>query len=147
MKARQKWDLLVLNSRGFVNFVMSNWRNFEKFHALKNVKKLTFSKVHQGQNVSKKKRFFCFSHHLIELVELIPNMYILLCFDQVLGLKSWKYYKKLKREKNHCFGRKREISPLSTKYRLSKLLHSDSALETEYYNVASNECQHSQNFP
>ncbi len=36
MKARQKWDLLVLNSKGFVNFVMSNLRNFEKFYALKN---------------------------------------------------------------------------------------------------------------
>ena len=31
MKARQKWDLLVLNSKGFVNFVMLNLRNFEKF--------------------------------------------------------------------------------------------------------------------
>ncbi len=34
MKAHQKWDLLVLNSKGFVNFVMSNLRNFEKFDTL-----------------------------------------------------------------------------------------------------------------
>ncbi len=26
MKARQKWNLLVLNSKGFVNFVMSDLR-------------------------------------------------------------------------------------------------------------------------
>jgi len=43
MKARQKWDLLVPNSKGFVNFVMSNLRNFEKFYTLKSVEKLTFS--------------------------------------------------------------------------------------------------------
>ncbi len=43
MKAHQKWNLLVLNSKGFVNFVMSNLRNFEKFDTLKNVKKITFS--------------------------------------------------------------------------------------------------------
>jgi hypothetical protein len=36
MKARQKWDLLVLNSKDFVNFVISNLRNFEKFYTLKN---------------------------------------------------------------------------------------------------------------
>ncbi len=42
MKAHQKWDLLVLNSKGFVNFVMSNLRTFEKFDTLKNVKKITF---------------------------------------------------------------------------------------------------------
>ncbi len=43
MKARQKWDLLVTNGKGFVNFVMSNLRNFKKFYTLKNVKILTFS--------------------------------------------------------------------------------------------------------
>ncbi len=36
MKAREKWDLLVLNSKDFVNFIMSNLRNFEKLYALKN---------------------------------------------------------------------------------------------------------------
>jgi hypothetical protein len=36
MKARQKWVLLVLNSEGVVNFVISNFRNFEKFDTLKN---------------------------------------------------------------------------------------------------------------
>ncbi len=35
MKARQKWDLLVLNSKGFVCFVVSNLGNFEKFYTLK----------------------------------------------------------------------------------------------------------------
>ncbi len=40
MKARQKWDLLVLNSKDFVNFVMSNLRNSEKFYTLRNVKKI-----------------------------------------------------------------------------------------------------------
>jgi hypothetical protein len=33
----------TINSKGCVNFVISNLRSFEKFHALKNVKKLTFS--------------------------------------------------------------------------------------------------------
>jgi hypothetical protein len=40
MKARQKWDLLLLNSKDFVNFVMSNLRNSEKFYTLRNVKKI-----------------------------------------------------------------------------------------------------------
>jgi hypothetical protein len=43
MKARQKWDLLVLNSEGYVNFAISSLRSFDTFHALKNVEKLTFS--------------------------------------------------------------------------------------------------------
>ena len=64
MKARQKWGLLILNSKGFVNFVISNLRSFEKFHALKNVKKLTFSIW------KKKTRFFhqiSFVHYLYYL--------------------------------------------------------------------------------
>ncbi len=36
MKACQKWDLLVLNSKSFIDIVMSNLRNFDKFHVLKN---------------------------------------------------------------------------------------------------------------
>ena len=36
MKARQRRDLLVLSTKGFVNFVISNFRKFEKFDALKN---------------------------------------------------------------------------------------------------------------
>ena len=43
MKARQKWDLLILNSKSFINFMMSNLRNFEEFYTLENIKKLTFS--------------------------------------------------------------------------------------------------------
>ncbi len=37
MKARQKWDLLVLNSKGFINFVMSNLIKFKKSCTLKPV--------------------------------------------------------------------------------------------------------------
>ena len=33
MKARQKWSLLVLNSEGYENLLMSNLRNFQKFYA------------------------------------------------------------------------------------------------------------------
>ena len=43
MKIHQKWDLLVLNSKDFVNFIMSNLWNFQKFYRLKNFKNLTFS--------------------------------------------------------------------------------------------------------
>ncbi len=32
MKARQKWHLLVLNSKGFVNFIMSTFRDIGKFY-------------------------------------------------------------------------------------------------------------------
>jgi hypothetical protein len=35
MKACQKWDLLVLNSKSFIDIVMSNLRNFDKFHVFK----------------------------------------------------------------------------------------------------------------
>ena len=54
-----------------------------------------FFKVRKGQNVNGK---FYFSRSLIELVPFIPNMYILLRFDQILTLKPWKYmsYKNLK---------------------------------------------------
>ncbi len=61
MKARQKWDLLVLNSKSFVNFVMSNLRNFEKFYTLKNVKKLTFSISKKNTDFPIKLAFFIIS--------------------------------------------------------------------------------------
>ena len=43
MKACEKWDLLILNGKDFVNFVKSKSIKFEKFYTLKNAKKLTFS--------------------------------------------------------------------------------------------------------
>ena len=32
MKVREKWGLLVLNSEGYENFLMSNLRNSQKFY-------------------------------------------------------------------------------------------------------------------
>ncbi len=61
MKAHQKWNLLVLNSKGFVNFVMSNLRNFEKFDTLKNVKKITFSIPKKNTDFPIKLPFFIIS--------------------------------------------------------------------------------------
>ena len=42
MKARQKWKLSILNSKDFVNFVMSKLKYFEKFYVLKMLKNLHF---------------------------------------------------------------------------------------------------------
>ena len=67
MKARQKWDLLVLNSKDFVNFVMSNLRNFKKSSTLKNVKKLTFSIWKKNTRFSYEISFFA--------LFLLPHMF------------------------------------------------------------------------
>ncbi len=71
MKARQKWDLLVLNSKHFLNFIMSNLRNFEKCYALKNAKKLTFSIWKKNTRFSCKISFFI----LFPLPHMFPNLF------------------------------------------------------------------------
>jgi hypothetical protein len=84
MKARQKWDLLVLNSKGFVNFVMSNLTNFEKFYTLKNSHflyerkildfpiKLTFFIISTTSHVSKYTYSIQFS--TLHLLNIFRNM-------------------------------------------------------------------------
>ena len=42
MKAPQKWNLLILNSMDFLNFVLSNLKYFEKFYVLKMLKNSHF---------------------------------------------------------------------------------------------------------
>ena len=39
MKAREKWGLLMLNSKGYVNLLISNLRNFQKFYTFLGVEK------------------------------------------------------------------------------------------------------------
>ena len=86
MKARQKWDLLVINSKGFVNFVMSNLRNFKKFSTLKNVKKLTFSIWKKNTRFSHK---ISFCHYF----------YYLTCFEMYTMDAAWKT------ESNKCISK------------------------------------------
>ncbi len=85
MKARQKWDLLVLNSKGFVNFVMSNLTNFEKFYTLKNSHflyerkildfpiKLTFFIISTTSHVSK--YTFSIQFSTLHLLNIFRNMW------------------------------------------------------------------------
>ena len=39
MKAREKWSLLMLNSKDYVNLLISNLRNFQKFYIFLGVEK------------------------------------------------------------------------------------------------------------
>ena len=39
MKAREKWGLLMLNSKGYVNLLISNIRNYQKFYRFLGVEK------------------------------------------------------------------------------------------------------------
>ena len=58
MNARQKWNLSILNSKDFANFVMANLKYFEKFYVLKILKKLTFSLWEKSNKFSHKVNFF-----------------------------------------------------------------------------------------
>ena len=86
IEARQKLDLLVLNSESYQNLLISNLRNIQKFYAFFGIEKL------RRQQFKYRVKYFLliFLHGSIELVELYKTVYIKKILSHLFEVKNSK---------------------------------------------------------